>query len=119
MEEHDAQAERKCLDVGMKYEDVNVDEEGARRRRVRTLMSLVVPKLPPMRLRDANQGGEARVHVAHVQVSAAQALHRACPRHTDGRWRPDDGGQITRPQEETLRWERSKLPSGNKVSGGP
>ena len=60
----------------MKYEDADVDDEEARLGRIRSLMSPVVPQLPPMRLRGAHQGGEARTHVACVQATAAQVLYR-------------------------------------------
>ena len=73
----DAQGERRCLATGMKYEDVNVEEEGAKLGRIRTLMKPALPKLPAMHSRGANQAGEARTNVAHVQVSAAQAQYKA------------------------------------------
>ena len=58
----------------MKYEDVKVDEEGAGVGRIRTLTSPDVPKLPPMCLRGASEGGEARANVAPAHTSATHAL---------------------------------------------
>ena len=44
---------------GMKYEDVNLEEEGAGLGGFRTMMSPVTLKLPPMHFKGAIHGGEA------------------------------------------------------------
>ena len=61
----------------MKYEDVNVEEDEATSGRIRTLMSLVAPKLPSMHLSGTKKGGETRANIALVHARCEKAVCKA------------------------------------------